>query len=166
MDFRNFDIGLLVALDALLSEKSVTRAGERLHLSQPATSIILARLRQYFNNELLGLRGRRMVLTPLAESLAQPVRSCLLQIQNTVTSKAEFSPAASNRKFCLAASNYSTSVLMPQMLQEVVRQAPDVKFELVHLDESHEQKLDKGDIDFLFLPSVFTHANASEGSAI
>ena len=53
MDFRQFDIGLLVALDALLTEKSVTRAGERLHLSQPATSIILGRLRQYFGDQLL-----------------------------------------------------------------------------------------------------------------
>ena len=105
MDFRNFDVGLLVALDALLTEKSVTRAGERIHLSQPATSIILARLRRYFGNELLVPAGRRMVLTPLAESLVQPVRSCLIQIQHTVASKAEFNPADSNRKFCLAASD-------------------------------------------------------------
>jgi hypothetical protein len=48
MEFQNFDAGLLLALDALLSEKSVTRAGERLHLSQPATSSILARLRRCF----------------------------------------------------------------------------------------------------------------------
>lgn len=54
MDFHEFDAGLLVALDALLSEKSVTRAGERLHLSQPATSIILARLRRYFGNDPAG----------------------------------------------------------------------------------------------------------------
>ena len=59
MDFHNFDVRLLVALDALLTEKNVTRAGERLHLSQPATSIILARLRQYFGNELLVPAGRR-----------------------------------------------------------------------------------------------------------
>ena len=64
MDIRNFDIGLLVAMDALLTEKSVTRAGERLHLSQPATSIILSRLRKYFGNELLVPAGRRMILTP------------------------------------------------------------------------------------------------------
>jgi len=69
VDLRNFDAGLLVALDALLTEKSVTRAGERLHLSQPATSIILARQRRYFGNELLVPAGCRMVLIPLAESL-------------------------------------------------------------------------------------------------
>jgi LysR family nod box-dependent transcriptional activator len=158
MEFRSFDAGLLVALDALLTEKSVTRAGERLHLSQPATSIILGRLRQYFGNQLLVPSGRRMVLTPLAESLVQPVRSCLIQIQHTVASKTEFNPAASDRKFCLAASGYVTAVLMPQVMEEVARQAPGIKFELVRLDESMDQRLEKGDIDFLIRPSVYAMA--------
>jgi LysR family transcriptional regulator, nod-box dependent transcriptional activator len=159
MDFRKFDPGLLVALDALLTEKSVTRAGERLHLSQPATSIILARLRQYFGNELMVPAGRRMVLTPLAESLVQPVRSCLVQIQHTVASKAEFDPAASSRKFCLAVSDYVTAVLMPGVMQEAAQRAPGVRFELVRLDENIDQKLEKGDIDFLIRPAV--HALAA-----
>jgi DNA-binding transcriptional LysR family regulator len=158
MDFRNFDVGLLVALDALLTEKSVTRAGERLHLSQPATSIILGRLRQYFGDPLLVPSGRRMVLTPLAESLVQPVRSCLIQIQHTVASKTDFNPAASNRKFCLAASDYVTAILMPQVMEEAARQAPGIRFELVRLDESMNQRLEKGDIDFIIRPSVYTIA--------
>ncbi len=162
MDFRNFDVGLLIALDALLSEKSVTRAGERLHLSQPATSIILARLRRYFGNDLLVSTGRRMVLTPLAESLVQPVRDCLLQIQHTVASKVEFNPAVSSRKFCLAVSDYVTAVLISQAIQEVARQAPGVSFELARLDETVEQRLEKGEIDFIIRPrvhAVATHPN-------
>ena len=158
MDFRNFDIGLLVALDALLSEQSVTRAAARLHLSQPATSIILGRLRQYFGNKLLVSRGRTMVLTPLAESLSEPVRSCLLQIQHTVASKVEFNPAVSTRKFSLALSDYVTAVLMPEVMQEAARQAPLIRFELVRLDERVEQQLEKGEIDFLIRPSVYTLA--------
>jgi LysR family nod box-dependent transcriptional activator len=154
MNLDNFDIGLLVALDALLTEKSVTRAGERLHLSQPATSIILSRLRKYFGNQLLAPAGRRMVLTPLAESLVQPVRSCLLQIQHTVASKAAFDPAASDRKFFLAVSDYVTAVLMPQVMQEAARKAPGIRFELVRLDENIEQKLEKGGIDFFVRPSI------------
>ncbi len=156
MNLDNFDSGLLVALDALLTEKSVTRAGERLHLSQPATSIILSRLRQYFGNQLLAPVGRRMVLTPLAESLVQPVRSCLMQVQHTVASKAKFDPAASDRKFCLAVSDYVTAVLMPQAMQEAARKAPGIRFELVRLDENIEQKLEKGGIDFLVRPSIHT----------
>jgi LysR family transcriptional regulator, nod-box dependent transcriptional activator len=159
MSLHNFDASLLVALDALLAEKSVTRAGERLHLSQPATSIILARLRQYFGNELLVSVGRKMVLTPLAESLVQPVRSCLMQIQHTVASRTEFNPAASNRKFCVAVSDYVAAVLMPQVMWEAVRQAPGIRFELVRLDESMDQKLDKGGIDFLVRPSIYALPN-------
>jgi LysR family nod box-dependent transcriptional activator len=158
MDFRNFEVGLLVALDALLTEKSVTRAGERIHLSQPATSIILGRLRRYFGNQLLVPAGRKMILTPLAESLVQPVRSCLIQIQHTVASKTEFNPAASDRKFCLAASDYVAAVLMPQVMEQVARQAPGIRFELVRLDESMDQRIEKGDIDFLIRPSVYAMA--------
>jgi LysR family transcriptional regulator, nod-box dependent transcriptional activator len=154
MDLSSFNIGMLVALDALLTERSVTRAGERLHLSQPATSIILSRLRKFFGNELLAPVGRRMVLTPLAESLVQPVRSCLMQIQHTVASKAAFDPAVSDRKYCFAVSDYVTAVLMPRAMQEAARQAPGVRFELVRLDENIEQKLEKGGIDFFIRPSI------------
>jgi len=95
-----------------------------------------------------------MVLTPLAESLVQPVRSCLMQIQHTVTSKASFNPGASDRKFCLALSDYVTAVLMPQAMQEAALEAPGIRFELVRLDENIEQKLEKGGIDFFVRPSV------------
>ena len=159
MEFGSFDIGLLAALDALLTEKGVTRAGERLHLSQPATSLILARLRQYFGNELLVKSGRKMILTPLGESLVQPVRRCLLQIQHTVAAKAEFRPADSRRTFRLALSDHATAVIMPAVMQKAARQAPGVRFELVRLDESIDQKLEKGEIDFLIRPAV--HALAS-----
>lgn len=72
MRFNKLDLNLLVALDALLTERSISRAGERLHLSQPATSNALARLRTYFDDELLVQQGRTMVLTPRAEGLLDP----------------------------------------------------------------------------------------------
>ena len=70
MDLHLFDLNLLVALDALLTERNVTRAGNRLNLSQSAMSGALARLRHYFRDELLVPVGRQMVLTPVAEGLA------------------------------------------------------------------------------------------------
>jgi hypothetical protein len=63
-----------------------------------------------------------------------------MQIQHTVASKAEFDPAASDRKFCLAVSDYVTAVLIPQAMQEAARKAPGIRFELVRLDENIEQK--------------------------
>jgi LysR family nod box-dependent transcriptional activator len=92
MRFNRLDLNLLVALDALLSEKSITRASRRLNLSQSATSGVLARLREYFKDELLVPVGRNLILTPLAVSLAEPVRDVLLQIQRTIEIKPEFDP--------------------------------------------------------------------------
>ena len=81
MHFGGLDLNLLMVLDALFVEKNVTRAGERIHLSQSATSGALSRLREYFKDDLLVHVGRRMVLTPLAEELAQPVRELLQQTE-------------------------------------------------------------------------------------
>lgn len=81
MDLGGLDLNLLVALDALFAEKSVSRAGDRLHLSQSATSGALARLREVFRDPLLVPVGRKMVLTPVAESLVEPVRTFLLQAE-------------------------------------------------------------------------------------
>ena len=84
MNFRGLDLNLLVAMDALLTERSTTRAGERIYLSQSAMSGALARLRAFFDDELLIQVGQRMVLTPLAEDLVNPVREALLAIEKVV----------------------------------------------------------------------------------
>ena len=81
MHLDGLDLNLLVVLDALFSEKSVTRTGARIHLSQSATSGALSRLREYFKDDLLVPVGRKMVLTPLAEELAQPLRELLQQAE-------------------------------------------------------------------------------------
>ena len=77
MDFSQFDLNLLVTLDALLTEKNVTHAGVRVHLSQSATSGALSRLRDFFHDDLLVPVGRKMVLTPLAEELERPAEAAM-----------------------------------------------------------------------------------------
>ena len=99
MQLDGLDLNLLVVLDALLSERNVTRAGERIHLSQSATSGALSRLREYFKDDLLTPVGRKMVLTPLAEELAQPLRELLQQAENVIRQKPTFSPGSSERRF-------------------------------------------------------------------
>ena len=84
MHLGGLDLNLLMVLDALFVEKNVTRAGERIHLSQSATSGALSRLREYFKDDLLVPVGRSMVLTPLAEELAQPVRGLLQQAEAVI----------------------------------------------------------------------------------
>lgn len=84
MRFNKLDLNLLVALDALLKERSVTRAAEALNLSPSAMSNSLARLREYFDDDLLMQIGRKMELTPRAESLHGAVRDLLLRIDSTI----------------------------------------------------------------------------------
>jgi len=101
MKFGHFDLNLLVALDALLDTRSVSRASERLHIGASATSSALGRLRDYFEDPLLMQIGRKMELTPLGRSLVQPVREILLNVQSTVVARLDMvstSPAQTLRE--------------------------------------------------------------------
>jgi len=84
MQLSHFDLNLLRSLDALLAERNVTRASERLFVTQQAMSGALRRLREHFENELLVRVGRQMELTPLARSLAHPVREALLKVESAL----------------------------------------------------------------------------------
>jgi LysR family transcriptional regulator, nod-box dependent transcriptional activator len=97
MRLEKLDLNLLVALDVLLQERGVSLAADRLFLSQSATSGVLARLRDYFNDDLLVLRGRSMVLTPQAEKLIDPVRAVLVQIRETILVPESFTSKTSDR---------------------------------------------------------------------
>ena len=126
MDLHGFDLNLLVALDALLAEKSVTNAGRRVHLSQSAMSGVLARLRHALNDKLLVASRGGMTLTPLAESLVGPVRAILEQVHRTIIVNVPFDPATSRRVFTIAASDYAVTVLLTDALRRVSRDAPGV----------------------------------------
>src|SRR4029078_3421943 len=132
MDLHLFDLNLLVALDALLTERNVTRAGNRLNLSQSAMSGALARLRHYFRDELLVPVGRQMVLAPVAEVLAEPVRDILLQIRGTLGSKPRFDPSTATRHLSLAVSDYVTEILMVDVLRSARCEAPHIPFSVRH----------------------------------
>jgi LysR family transcriptional regulator, nod-box dependent transcriptional activator len=158
MDLHRFDLNLLVTLDALLTEKNVTRAGMRMNISQSAMSGALARLREFFADELLVPMGRKMVLTPLAEDLVQPVRDVLLQVQATIATKPRFDPATSPRHFSIAVSDYVTSVLMVDFLREIRCQAPFITFELRPVGKRATEDLESGALDFLIAPEPFVSA--------
>ena len=105
-DLRAFDLNLLVTLDALLTEANVTRAAQRLHLSQSAVSGQLARLRQLFDDPLLlpADNGRGMTPTTRALDLAGPVRAALDQLAGIVRGQPAFDPATAQRTFQIAAT--------------------------------------------------------------
>src|SRR5690348_1345902 len=112
MNLRSVDLNLLVVLDALLTERSVSRAGQRLGLSQPAVSAALTRLRALFGDPLLVRAGRGLALTRPAEDLIAPVREILTHIEQTLVERPAFDPTRDVRSFAISASDYATLVLL------------------------------------------------------
>ena len=149
MRFERLDLNLLVALDALLAERSVSLAAERICLSQSATSSALGRLREYFGDELLVVRGRNMVLTARAESLVEPVRAVLKQIRTTISVNPPFDPATSDRTLTLMASDYLTEVLLSTALRDMADIAPGMRFEITPMNGEVVETLERGAIDLL-----------------
>ena len=156
MHFEQLDLNLLVALDALLTERSITAAGVRVHLTQSAMSGALSRLREFFNDELLTQVGRKMVPTPLGESLAEPVRQLLLQVRATINTKPGFDPATSTRHFSVMMSDYVDTVLMSELLRRAEDVAPRVRFNVVSNDIGPPTEfLDRADVDLLIMPREY-----------
>ena len=159
MRFNRLDLNLLVALDALLVERNITRAARRLNLSQSATSGVLARLREALDDEILVQVGRAMVPTPLAESLVKPVRDVLLQIHATFEARPAFDPLESTRHFRVAASNYPTTVLLTPYSQQLSWAAPKVTVEIVPLQTDFIERLDRAEIELLIMPVKYLSAD-------
>ena len=149
MRLDRLDLNLLIALDALLQERGVSLAADRLNLSQSATSGALARLREYFGDDLLVLHGRSMALTPRAETLVDPVRSILEQIRATIITAEPFDPATSDRTVSIMATDYIVEILLRPAIVACASEAPDLKFELVPIVEHPVEALQRGQADLL-----------------
>ncbi len=156
MRFDKLDLNLLLALDVLLSTRSVTRAAERLFLSQPATSLSLRRLREYFEDELLVPVGKAHVLTPLAVELIKPVRDVLLQIQTITRARPTFDPATSTRRFIIESSDYVISVLLAEVVRCAMKCAPLMQFDLRVLSPQTPEHLESGEAELLIVPEFAT----------
>ncbi len=155
MRFNKLDLNLLVALDALLTERNISRAGQRIHLSQPATSNALARLRDYFQDELLIPQGRQLVLSARAQELIGPVREVLMRIDSTIATQPSFEPADAIRKFVLLMSDYSATVYVPALIERLYTVAPGISLDLRLLDDRPLELLDKSEVDLLIIPSQY-----------
>jgi LysR family nod box-dependent transcriptional activator len=153
--FNKLDLNLLVALDVLLKERSVTRAAEVMNLSPSAVSNALAKLREYFDDELLVQIGRKMELTPRAESLQDPVRDLLLRIDSTIAAPADFDPRGSDRLFRIFASDYTQMVLGPALMTLAAQQRAAVRFEFAPQVSQPHRYLERGEADLLIIPTGF-----------
>ncbi len=152
MNLRQVDLNLLVALDALLTERNVTRAGERLCLSQSAMSGALAKLRHVFDDELLVRVGRNLEPTAYAQEIAGPVRQCLQQMEDLLNTKKSFEPQAETRVFQIAATDYAVLLMLAPLVKRLEELAPNISVRFVKLDSRSRERLAAGDIDFSIMP--------------
>jgi DNA-binding transcriptional LysR family regulator len=129
VNLRNFDLNLLLVLDAMLRERSVIRAAEALALSQPALSHALNRLRYLLKDRLFVRTPEGMMPTPRAEQLALPVRKALNDLELALEME-KFSPATADRRFVIAVNNYAAVTLAGPIVATCQAQAPKVQLSL------------------------------------
>lgn len=127
MHISRVDLNLFVVFDTLYTEGGVTAAAEKLHLSQPAVSHALGRLRTLFDDPLFERHGRAMAPTPLARTLIGQVRAALRGIESTLHETARFDPAESERHFAVAFRDVLEFTLVPQLMAAACRAGPNIE---------------------------------------
>ena len=162
---RNIDLNLLVVLDALLTEKHVTRTGARLHLSQPAISHSLSKLRVLLDDPILIRQGSEVVLSALAQNLQAPLKEILSQIEILLGKSIDFVPANSHRTFRLAMSDYGAAIVLPKLLRQLRAEAPNTTL-VVTQDSRHGmlEQIAQGKIDLAL--GVFPNLSADISSEV
>ncbi len=157
VNLASLDLNLLVSLDALLQERSVTRAAARMGLSQPALSASLARLRRHFGDELLTRAGNEYRLTPLAVQLRDLARLALTGVERVFTAQTEFDPASSTREFSLLISDYGVAVLGDRIAALLAEEAPNARLRFIANTPSSVDRAEQVllSTDLLVLPHGF-----------
>ncbi len=147
MKLAGIDANLLAALDALLREKSVTRAARRLGVGQPAVSHALSRLRDHFKDELLVLRGRNYHLTDKAEKLAGVVANATRALSEVFEDTPSFDAATSSYRFVVACSDLFGVLVIPELLRTLKREAENVEVELRAIVATSKESILDGGVD-------------------
>ena len=148
MDLRRIDLNLLLVLDVLMRERNVSRAAERMFVTQSAMSHSLNRLRDVFDDPLLVRTSSGMQPTARAFALIGPVRQALDDISRTIEPTASFDPGSSQHGFVIAATDYIECLLVPVLMERIHKLAPGVDITFIQPDEPlAEQLLEEGNID-------------------
>jgi DNA-binding transcriptional LysR family regulator len=160
-NLRNVDLNLLVPLHALLTERNVTRAAERILVGQSAMSVSLAKLRRILGDPLLVKDGRRMILTPLAESLVDQVGELMTDITSVLDAGTSFDPLTDHRGFTLIGSDYAMQMLLSPLLRELGAVAPHVRLTILPLQIDHIDAVRQGQHDLLVWPADIAGVDVS-----
>lgn len=148
MHLQGLDLNLLIALDALLSERNVTRAAERINISQPGMSGALQKLRLHFSDPLLERVGRNLELTARGQALIDPVKTILTQIRDLNDPAKVFDPAQARRVFRISATTYCCELLAAPLISRLRRFAPTVRVQFEELSADTVDRILDGQIDF------------------
>lgn len=144
------DLNLLAVFDMLMQERNVTRAAERLHLSQSTVSHALGRLRVALDDPLFVMSRREMMPTERAKALAGPVRQALAMLEQGLRQAKGFDPATARRIFRIATPGSVEHGLVPVLVDRLHRQAPHCRLEVCELaDSDYERELEKGELDLV-----------------
>lgn len=150
MNFAAFDLNLLRVFDALIQERSATKAGDRVGLSQPAVSAALGRLRHALGDELFIRQGHEMVATPRALALAEPLHAALVSLEQALYGSERFEPAKAERDFRLMGADFFATHLVPSLTRNIAAAAPGIS--LRFLDSA------RGDVDNLLVTDAIDMA--------
>ncbi len=159
MRFKKLDMNLLAALDVLIATRSVTRSAEIIGITQSAMSNALTRLRTFFDDPLLVQVGRKMELSPLAQSLADPVRDIMVRVESAVLVNPTFDAERSTRAFSVVLSDYSLQMLGSPLSALVARDAPNIQINFRPQHITPYRLLESGDIDLLIAPEYVCSEN-------
>jgi len=155
MKYRELDLNLLMALDKLIQLRSVSRAADEMAVTQSAMSNMLARLREYLDDQLLVQIGRRMEPTARALEMREPIRDILVRIEATVRGPSEFDPSTSTRNFTLMVSDYSLMTVIPEFIQLVSEAAPRVRLNMIPQVMSPGIQIEQGGADLVISPAMY-----------
>jgi DNA-binding transcriptional LysR family regulator len=157
VNLASLDLNLLVSLDALLQQRSVTRAAAQMGLSQPALSASLARLRRHFDDELLTRVGNEYRLTPLAVQLKELARIAVAGVERVFTAQPEFDPGSSTREFTLLVSDYVVAILGDAIVELLAEEAPHTRVRFTPHSPAMVERADQVLLtsDVLLLPHGF-----------
>jgi LysR family transcriptional regulator, nod-box dependent transcriptional activator len=155
MRLDQFDLNLLIAFDALMKERNVTTAAKRVNLTQSAMSAALKRLRESLADDLLIQHGKKMIPTERALQLAPEVAEVLQSLRKMIAGASDFTPASSQRRFRIAASDYISTVLLAPLIRELQQTAPLISLDISLADTTSHQALDNGELDLILQPEEF-----------
>lgn len=169
MNFRDLDLNLLLLLNALFDERSVSRTAARLGISQPAVSASLGRLREFFDDQLFVRSANGLLPTAYADSLCEPVRRIVELIDNEIMQSRQFDPLESTRAFAITTSDIGEAHFLPGLLRKMNREAPQCMVQSASFPPKRlAEVMERGEIDLAvgYFPDLDTKGFHSQSLAM